>query len=53
MASVDSETEPEPDGSRTIVSADRTPEERAEAYRVSWRDPADSPSLADRLRRLF
>jgi hypothetical protein len=53
MASVDSKTEPEPDGSRTIVSTDPTPEERAEAYRVSWRDPADSPSLADRLRRLF
>lgn len=53
MALTDSEQASDTDGGRTIISADRTPEERAEAYRVSWRDPADSPSLADRLRRLF
>ncbi|MEZ3116801.1 hypothetical protein RYH80_12860 [Halobaculum sp. MBLA0147] len=36
-----------------IVSVDRTPDEHEEAYRVEWQEPANSLSLADRIRRLL
>lgn len=48
-----SEREEIGEGGRVIISADRTPEEHEEAYSVEWREPANSLSFADRIRRLF
>ena len=36
-----------------IISADRSEEEKRAAYAVEWREPANKPSLADRIRSLF
>lgn len=36
-----------------IVSAERTEEEKKEAYSVEWRDPGNTPNVFDRLRLLF
>ncbi len=41
------------EGDMVIVSADRTPQERKDAYEVEWREPANSISFTDRIRRLF
>lgn len=36
-----------------ITSVDRTEDERREAYKVEWREPADKESLTDRIRDFF
>lgn len=36
-----------------LISAGRSEEEKRDAYSVEWREPANAPSLADRIRSLF
>lgn len=41
------------DDEMILISANRSKEEKREAYTVEWQEPANEPSLADRIRRLF
>lgn len=41
------------DSNVSIVSIDRTPEEKSNAFSVDWRDPADSRGLFDGVKALF
>lgn len=43
----------EGDDEMILISAGRSEEEKREAYTVEWREPADEPSLADRIRSLL
>jgi len=40
-------------GEFTIVSVERTPEEKSAAFDVEWRDPANSRSWVDQIKTLF
>lgn len=54
--STDAVNDERPEGSEDgmiLISAGRTEEEKRDAYSVEWREPANEPSLADRIRSLF
>ncbi|WP_276280238.1 hypothetical protein [Halorussus caseinilyticus] len=52
-ADVDGSGPPEEGEEMILISAGRSEEEKRDAYSVEWREPANAPSLADRIRSLF
>lgn len=52
-ADADGSGRPEEGAEMILISAGRSEKEKRDAYSVEWREPANAPSLADRIRSLF